>query len=62
MSGFDFDEEGHSIVIADGAELLVYDGNTEGPRWRADTGAPLVGVGSTAVVVVSLDVAGTLRL
>lgn len=58
MSGFDYDEEGHSIVIADGSELLVYDGASEAPRWRADAGAPLVGVGSNAITIVSLDANG----
>ncbi|AKF09849.1 hypothetical protein [Sandaracinus amylolyticus] len=58
MSRMDYDEEGHSIVLADGAELLVYDGASEAPRWRVDVGAPLVGVGSNAIAIVSLDANG----
>jgi len=59
---FDYDEEGHSIVIADGTELLVYDGQTEAPRWRTDVGARLVGVASNAISVLSLDVTGELKV
>ncbi|UJR86712.1 hypothetical protein [Sandaracinus amylolyticus] len=62
MSRMDYDEEGHSIVIADGSELLVYDGASEAPRWRTDVGAPLVGVGSSAIAIVSLDASGVFAM
>lgn len=62
MSLFDYDEEGHSIVIADQRELLVHDGASEAPRWRAESQATLVGVGSNAISIVSLDDVGVLTI
>lgn len=62
MSLFDYDPEGHSLVLADGRELLVHDGGTEAPRWRTELGARLVGVGSNLLSIVSLDEVGRLTL
>ncbi|MBO6935635.1 MAG: hypothetical protein JJ863_11695 [Deltaproteobacteria bacterium] len=62
MSLFDYDPEGHSLVLADGRELLVHDGRTEGPRWRIEVGARLVGVGSNLLSIVSLDEVGQLTI
>lgn len=62
MSLFDYDPEGHSIVLADGRELLVHDGATEAPRWRTEVGARLVGVGSNLLSIVSLDDTGQLTI
>jgi hypothetical protein len=62
MSLFAYAADGHTLVLGDGAELLVHDGETEAPRWRADTGGRLVGVGANAIAVLSLDAEGTLRV
>lgn len=48
----------NTIVLTDGAELLVHDGPTEGPRWRRELGARIIAVGLTAGEVVSLDEEG----
>lgn len=62
MSSFDYDEEGYSIVLGDGRELLVHDGASEAPRWRSESPARLVGVASNSIGIVSLDELGVLTI
>lgn len=50
-----YDASGHSLVLADGAELLVHDGPSEGPRWRRELKSPLVAVGATPRSVIAVD-------
>lgn len=60
MPLFDYDLAGRSIVMADGDEVLVHDGASEGPLWRHTLGSRLVGVASTEPAIVTLDDRGTL--
>ncbi len=53
-----YDGSGHSLVLADGAELLVHDGPSEGPRWRRELGSPLIAVGATPRSVVAVEQGG----
>lgn len=56
-----YDRTGTTLVLTDGAELLVHDGPSEGPRWRCTLPAPLVAVGATASAVVAVDREGAVR-
>lgn len=44
----------NTIILADDAELLVHDGQTDGPRWRRMLGAPIVALGSGGGAVIAL--------
>jgi hypothetical protein len=61
LAPFAYAPNGESIVCADGDELLVYDGESEAPRWRKPLGAPLVGVLAVPPYVAALDESGTFR-
>lgn len=50
--------DGAVIVCSEGPELLVHDGETEGPLWRRTCDAELVGVHATPTFVVALDAVG----
>ncbi|KIG15802.1 hypothetical protein DB30_05220 [Enhygromyxa salina] len=52
---FDYDREGKRIVLTDGAELLVHDGESEAPLWRHTESSDIVGVASLEDRVVSVD-------
>lgn len=56
-----YDRSGSVIVLADGAELLVHDGPSEGPLWRRDCGSPLVALGAAAGAVIAVDRNGRAR-
>lgn len=60
MALFDYDPAGRSIVLTEGAELLVHDGATEGPLWRHTLACRLVGVASVDAAIIALDDQGTL--
>ncbi len=49
-----YDREGRTLVLADGSELLVHDGPSEGPRWRRQLSAPLLAVGATPSELVAV--------
>jgi hypothetical protein len=53
-----YDGSGHTLVLADGAELLVHDGPSEGPRWRRQCAGPLVAVGTTGKEVIAVSRGG----
>ena len=53
------DIDAETIVLGDGAELLVHDGRTEAPLWRHALDAPIVGVGLTERGVVAVAASGT---
>ncbi len=55
-----YDSAGTTLVLGDGAELLVHDGPSEGPRWRCTLKAPLVAIGATAESVVAIDRTGAI--
>lgn len=57
---FAYSLDGAHLVGADGKELLVYDGPSEGPRWRQALPGPVIAVGATAKEIISLDGLGTL--
>lgn len=61
LAPFDYAPNGEVIVCADGDELLVYDGESEAPRWRKSLGSPLVGVLAVPPYVAALDESGTFR-
>lgn len=50
-----YDGSGRTLALIDGAELLVHDGPSEGPRWRRQCPVPLVAVGATPSAVVAVD-------
>lgn len=50
-----YDRSGRTLVLADGSELLVHDGPSEGPLWRRECAAPLVAVGATPMEVIAVD-------
>lgn len=56
-----YDPTGTTLVLADGAELLVHDGPSEAPRWRCTGPAPLIAIGATAEAVVAVDGEGAVR-
>ena len=62
MALFDYDTGGRSIVLTDGAELLVHDGDSEAPLWRKTLDCRLVGVASTGPGIVAVDEKGTLSV
>ena len=49
-----YDRSGRTLVLADGAELLVHDGPSEGPRWRRQLSAPLLAVGATPTELIAV--------
>jgi hypothetical protein len=55
-----YDANGTAIVVADGAELLVYAAEDGAPLWRQALESKIVGVGTTADEVVALDQNGKL--
>ncbi|HEY3451470.1 MAG TPA: hypothetical protein VGK67_34245 [Myxococcales bacterium] len=57
---FAYSPDGAHLVSADGSELLVYDGPSEGPLWRKALPGPVLAVGVTEREIVSLDELGTL--
>ncbi|MCB9547337.1 MAG: hypothetical protein H6706_16015 [Myxococcales bacterium] len=57
---FDYDRQGRYIAMADGDELLVQDGPSEGPLWRTQEATPIVGVAIAQNSILSLDTAGRL--
>jgi len=57
---FAYSPDGAHLVSAEGSELLVYDGPSEGPRWRKTLPGPVLAVGAAEGMVVSLDALGTL--
>ncbi len=60
MAQFAYTEDGRYIVTLDGMEVLVYDGQTEAPLWRAFASQPLVGVGVSGTYVLTLGRRGEL--
>lgn len=56
-----YDPSGALIVLADGSELLVHDGPSEGPLWRRTEEHPIVAVGAAAGSVISVDRSGRAR-
>jgi len=55
---FDYDRQGKLIVLTDGAEILVHDGDSEAPLWRHTEASAIVGVASLPDRVVSVDSEG----
>ena len=58
---FDYDRKGQLIVLTDGAELLVHDGESEAPLWRQTEPSDIVGVAALPNRVVSVDSDGWVR-
>lgn len=56
-----YDGRGKIMVLAAGSELLVHDGATEAPLWRAHLTAPIVATGLALDTVVAVDEAGTIH-
>src|SRR5687767_2252198 len=56
-----YDKRGASFALADGAELLLHDGDSEAPLWRATLGAPIVGVGVDGDRAIAVTAAGTVH-
>jgi hypothetical protein len=59
---FDYDVGGRSIVLTDGAELLVHDGKSEAPLWRKTLDGRVAGVASSGPGIVAVDDHGTLSV
>jgi hypothetical protein len=57
---FAYNRKGTLIVLGDGAEILVHNGEDEAPKWRRTVGADLAAVGATDEHVVSLTSQGQL--
>lgn len=53
-----YDKQGHVFALTEGAELLLHDGETEGPMWRKTLDAPIVGLGINAEVVTAVSESG----
>jgi len=54
-----YDKRGSVFALVDGAELLLHDGDSEGPLWRKTLDAPLVGVAADSDKVIAVTAAGT---
>ncbi len=54
-----YDKRGSVFALVDGAELLLHDGDSEGPLWRKTLDAPIVGVAADGERVVAVTAAGT---
>lgn len=57
---FAYDPGGRVFAIACGSELLVHDGDTEGPLWRHDLGEELAGVDLSGDEIVALLRSGSI--
>ena len=58
---FDYCPDGRWILCSDGSELLVHDGQTEGPLWSDQLPGPLVAVIARNSRILALDRLGNLR-
>lgn len=47
-----YDKHGQVFALIEGPELLLHDGDSEGPLWRKTLDAPIVGLGITSDKVV----------
>ncbi len=54
-----YDPTGSVFAIREGAELLVHDGPSEGPRWRKTLDSTIVGLGASASSIVAVTERGT---
>jgi len=53
-----YDKHGHVFALTEGAELLLHDGESEGPLWRKTLDAPIVGLGINSEVVTAVTESG----
>jgi len=58
VAPFAFEPNGAVMVLGDGPELLVYQGDNDSPRWKVFTDGIIVGVGATADRVIGADADG----
>jgi hypothetical protein len=56
-----YDPNGRIFALADGEELLVHDGESEGPLWREEHGEALVGVAIAGDDLVAVGEDGLVR-
>jgi hypothetical protein len=56
-----YDKRGAVFALAEGAELLLHDGESEGPLWRTTLDAPIVGIGIDSERVTAVTAAGSVR-
>ncbi len=54
-----YDKQGLVFALREGAELLVHDGDSEGPLWRKKLDADIVGLGADGEQVAAVTTAGT---
>lgn len=54
-----YDPKNTVFAMNEGAELLVHDGESEGPLWRKTLDAPIVGVGADRERVTAITATGT---
>lgn len=59
---FAYAPDGNTIVLAEGNELLVHDGQDESPRFRHTLNAPIFAVFATVKTVIALDESGAVSL
>jgi hypothetical protein len=60
MSLFGYSVAG--FVVAEGAELLVWDAKIDSPAWSQRLGAPILAVGSAGAMISAVEASGTLSL
>jgi len=60
LQRFAYSPTGSSLVLADGAEVLVHAGDDESPRWRRALDEEVAAVGATDDAVVALTASGKL--
>jgi hypothetical protein len=56
-----YDKRGAVFALTEGAELLLHDGESEGPLWRTTLDAAIVGVGIDSERVTAVTAAGSVR-
>lgn len=54
-----YDKQGAVFALREGAELLVHDGDSEGPLWRKMLDGDIVGLGADSEHVAAVTTAGT---
>lgn len=56
-----YDKRGAVFALTEGAELLLHDGESEGPLWRTTLDAPIAGVGVDGERVIAVTETGSVR-
>ena len=54
-----YDKQGAVFALSEGVELLVHDGESEGPLWRKNLDADIVALGASSEHVAAITSTGT---